>query len=169
MPTTKITRKAEATAANILDSALVLFRETGFDKTTMRDIAAKAGVATGAAYYYYPSKDSVVLAFYERSAAEMAPPRGVPGYWCGVALAASARDLAAAVVELAVDLVLEEHDRGDDGEGDERDEEDVLHHARPVLILGEFGLEPGTKNEEVHDNVPFPGKVDDMRAPVGYA
>ena len=30
----------------------------------MRDIAAKAGVALGGAYYYYSSKDAIVLAFY---------------------------------------------------------------------------------------------------------
>jgi AcrR family transcriptional regulator len=41
-----------------------LFREKGFDETTMRDIAAKAGVALGGAYYYVSSKDAIVLAFY---------------------------------------------------------------------------------------------------------
>jgi AcrR family transcriptional regulator len=44
--------KAEATAARILDAALELFREQGFDAATMRGIAERAGVATGAAYYY---------------------------------------------------------------------------------------------------------------------
>lgn len=39
----------------------------------MRDIAAKAEVATGAAYYYYPSKDAIVMEFYRRSYAEMQP------------------------------------------------------------------------------------------------
>ena len=33
----------------------------------------KAGVATGAAYYYYPSKDAIVMDFYQRSCAEMQP------------------------------------------------------------------------------------------------
>jgi len=42
-----------------------LFREKGFESTTMRDIAAEAGVALGAAYYYFPSKEAFVLAFYE--------------------------------------------------------------------------------------------------------
>jgi AcrR family transcriptional regulator len=51
--------------------ALGLFRTKGFDTTTMRDIAAKAGVATGAAYYYYPSKDAIVMAFYQRTFDEM--------------------------------------------------------------------------------------------------
>jgi AcrR family transcriptional regulator len=63
--------KAEITERKILDVALNLFRTEGFDEATMRDIATAAGVATGAAYYYYPSKDAIVLAFYQRSCVEM--------------------------------------------------------------------------------------------------
>lgn len=73
MPPTKATAKAEETGLKILDSALTLFRQEGFDIATMRDIAEKAGVATGAAYYYYPSKDAIVLDFYQRACAEMQP------------------------------------------------------------------------------------------------
>ena len=73
MPSQNTTAKAEETGAKILDSALELFREQGFDSATMREIAAKAGVATGAAYYYYASKDAIVMAFYERSWQEMQP------------------------------------------------------------------------------------------------
>jgi AcrR family transcriptional regulator len=73
MPSTKVTPKAEETGLRILDSALALFRQEGFDTATMRDIAEKAGVATGAAYYYYPSKDAIVMDFYQRSCAEMQP------------------------------------------------------------------------------------------------
>ena len=73
MPATKTTTKAEETGLRILDSALTLFREEGFDTATMRDIAEKAGVATGAAYYYYPSKDAIVMDFYQRACAEMQP------------------------------------------------------------------------------------------------
>ena len=73
MPQTKVTSKAEETGLKILDAALTLFREEGFDKATMRAIAAKAGVATGAAYYYYPSKDAIVMDFYQRSCADMQP------------------------------------------------------------------------------------------------
>ena len=67
------TPKAEETGLKILDSALALFRQEGFDNATMRDIAEKAGVATGAAYYYYPSKDAIVMDFYRRSCTEMQP------------------------------------------------------------------------------------------------
>jgi AcrR family transcriptional regulator len=73
MPSTKATPKAEETGLRILDSALELFRREGFDNATMRDIAKKAGVATGAAYYYYPSKDAIVMDFYRRSCADMQP------------------------------------------------------------------------------------------------
>lgn len=67
------TPKAEETGARILEAALSLFREQGFEEATIRDIAAKAGVATGAAYYYYPSKEAIVMDFYRRSSAEMQP------------------------------------------------------------------------------------------------
>ena len=73
MPTVKVTPKAEETGLKILEAALALFRQEGFDSATMRDIAQKAGVATGAAYYYYPSKDAIVMDFYRRSCAEMQP------------------------------------------------------------------------------------------------
>jgi AcrR family transcriptional regulator len=66
------TAKAEETRARILDAALRLFRDRGFDATTMRDVAAEAGVATGAAYYYYRSKEDLVMAFYLRTDEEAA-------------------------------------------------------------------------------------------------
>jgi AcrR family transcriptional regulator len=71
--TAKASSKAEITERKILDAALNLFRTKGFEEATMRDIAAVAGVALGAAYYYYPSKDAIVLAFYQRSCIEMQP------------------------------------------------------------------------------------------------
>ena len=60
----RTTRRAEDTRRKIYDAAMELFREKGFEETTMRDIAAKAGVALGGAYYYFSSKDAIVLAFY---------------------------------------------------------------------------------------------------------
>jgi AcrR family transcriptional regulator len=60
----RITARAEDTRRKIYDAAMHLFREKGFEATTMRDIAAKAGVALGGAYYYFSSKDAIVLAFY---------------------------------------------------------------------------------------------------------
>jgi AcrR family transcriptional regulator len=65
--------KSEATRDRILESALAIFREGGFEQSTMREIAAAAGVAVGATYYYFDSKDAIVMAFYQRAQQEMAP------------------------------------------------------------------------------------------------
>jgi AcrR family transcriptional regulator len=61
------TRKGEQTRAHILETALQLFRERGYEETTMRAIAEAAGVAVGNAYYYFRSKEHLIQAFYERS------------------------------------------------------------------------------------------------------
>lgn len=45
----------------IVDAALKLFRDKGFDRTTTRDIAARAGIATGTLFNYFPSKEAVAL------------------------------------------------------------------------------------------------------------
>ncbi|HZD50023.1 MAG TPA: TetR family transcriptional regulator [Silvibacterium sp.] len=64
--------KSEETRARILEAALTVFRERGFERATMREIAAEAKVAVGGAYYYFDSKDAIVMAFYERSTHQMA-------------------------------------------------------------------------------------------------
>jgi len=63
--------KSVETRTRILDAAMDLFRRQGFEETTMREIAAEAGVATGAAYYYFDSKDAIALAFYDQSQREL--------------------------------------------------------------------------------------------------
>jgi len=65
--------KSQSTSNRILDAALDLFQKKGFEQTTMRDVAAAAGMATGAAYHHFASKDAMVMAFYERSWNEMQP------------------------------------------------------------------------------------------------
>lgn len=69
----KAIKKSEETRIRILQAALAIFRERGFERTTMREIAARAEVAVGAAYYYFDSKDAIVLAFYEQAQGEMQP------------------------------------------------------------------------------------------------
>src|SRR5919202_2935451 len=61
------TPKGEQTRALILDAALALFRERGYEETTMRAVAERAGVALGNAYYYFRSKDHLIQGFYARS------------------------------------------------------------------------------------------------------
>lgn len=57
--------KARRTRATIIDAALALFREKGFEETTMREVADRAGLAVGAAYYHFRTKDEILLALYE--------------------------------------------------------------------------------------------------------
>ena len=66
-------KKSEVTRSRILDVALDLFRRQGFEETTMRGIAADAGVSLGSAYYYFESKEDLVMAFYERAIEAMIP------------------------------------------------------------------------------------------------
>ncbi|MDH6576668.1 TetR family transcriptional regulator [Kitasatospora sp. MAP5-34] len=60
------TDKSEQTRALILETAMRLFKERGYDKTTMRAIAAEAGVSVGNAYYYFASKEFLIQGFYDQ-------------------------------------------------------------------------------------------------------
>ncbi|MCI0336717.1 MAG: TetR family transcriptional regulator [Acidobacteria bacterium] len=59
-------KKSEQTRSLILETALELFTEHGYEETTMRAIAEKAGVALGNTYYYFRSKGHLIQAFYDR-------------------------------------------------------------------------------------------------------
>lgn len=52
----------DKTRDRILKSARKLFGARGFDPTTTRDIAAKAGIATGTLFNYYPGKEALGMA-----------------------------------------------------------------------------------------------------------
>ena len=67
---TKLTTKGERTREHILDHALHLFIDQGYDETTMRDIAAAANCSLGLTYRYFARKEDLVLALYQRTAAE---------------------------------------------------------------------------------------------------
>jgi AcrR family transcriptional regulator len=56
---------SEETRRLILETALVMFREKGFEETTIREIAKRAGLSLGAAYYYFNSKEAIVAAYYD--------------------------------------------------------------------------------------------------------
>lgn len=59
--------KSAATRRHLLETALALFQANGVDATTMRAIAEAAGLSLGAAYYYFPSKEALIFAFYEEN------------------------------------------------------------------------------------------------------
>ncbi len=63
--TTKVS-KGDQTKSLILETALEMFHERGYEETTMRAIAQKAGVSLGNAYYYFSSKEHLIQSFYQR-------------------------------------------------------------------------------------------------------
>jgi AcrR family transcriptional regulator len=60
-------RKSLRTKDLILTTAIAMFQEIGYEATTMRSIAARCGVALGNAYYYFQSKEHLVLELYMRT------------------------------------------------------------------------------------------------------
>jgi len=60
------------TDLHLLHAALALFAARGYANTSMRDIAARAGVSPGLAYKYHPSKDALAMALYSRIAERFA-------------------------------------------------------------------------------------------------
>lgn len=56
--------RGEQTRRLIVDTAIRLFGEVGYEKTTMRAIASAAGLSVGNAYYYFSSKEALVSEFY---------------------------------------------------------------------------------------------------------
>lgn len=67
LPAPHKTSKAKKTKENILKVALDLFGAKGYGQTTMRDIAREAGVSVGSAYYYFQSKEEMILEVFIRS------------------------------------------------------------------------------------------------------
>jgi AcrR family transcriptional regulator len=55
-------RRKDARPQELLDAALALFVEKGFAATRSEEVAARAGVAKGTLYRYYPSKDELFKA-----------------------------------------------------------------------------------------------------------
>src|SRR5215212_2957588 len=65
-----LTPKARRTKERILEAALMLFADRGYEATTMRDVAREAGASLGLAYRYFASKEEFALALYMRLAEE---------------------------------------------------------------------------------------------------
>ena len=61
----KRTRRGPHTRKQILDVSLHLISERGFARTTVRDIARKAGITDAAIYYHFQSKREILEALVE--------------------------------------------------------------------------------------------------------
>ena len=66
------TAQGAAARSRLYATALELIAERGYEATTLRDIAAAAGVSVGLLYRYFPSKQAVVIALYDELSADYA-------------------------------------------------------------------------------------------------
>ena len=64
----RISKQPEARRQEILDVATQLFLERGFENTTVSDIVRTVGVAQGLFYYYFKSKEELMVAVMLRYA-----------------------------------------------------------------------------------------------------
>jgi AcrR family transcriptional regulator len=59
-----LTAKQSARRQRVLEAAMALAREGGYDAVQMRDVAARADVALGTVYRYFTSKDQLLAAVW---------------------------------------------------------------------------------------------------------
>jgi AcrR family transcriptional regulator len=65
-PASTVPATTQSTRDRILDVALDLFIEQGFDGTSLREIAERLGVTKAALYYHFESKDDILMALHMR-------------------------------------------------------------------------------------------------------
>lgn len=65
-PAGRRAQSKEAIRKRIVSAALNLFQTKGFDATTTKAIARKAGIAEGTVFNYFKSKEDIALHFFEQ-------------------------------------------------------------------------------------------------------
>ncbi|GAB4521447.1 MAG: hypothetical protein Kow00133_08420 [Amphiplicatus sp.] len=65
-------RRAEERPDEILDAALAVFDERGFDAARVDDVAARAGISKAGVYLYFDSKEQILRGLVEREIAPVA-------------------------------------------------------------------------------------------------
>jgi AcrR family transcriptional regulator len=66
------TAQGAAAKDRLYDTAIRMVAERGYETTTLRDIADEAGVSVGLLYRYFPSKQAVTIALYDKLSADYA-------------------------------------------------------------------------------------------------
>ena len=64
----RVVKHPDIRRAEMLDRALALFLQHGYDNISLNDLIADAGISKGAFYHWFPSKDALIAALVERSA-----------------------------------------------------------------------------------------------------
>src|SRR5947207_15855337 len=63
--------RSKKTKEKIVQAAIRLFQERGYEKTTSNDIAAAAGVSVGSFYVYFTDKRQLLLTIFDRLSDEL--------------------------------------------------------------------------------------------------
>src|ERR1700684_882114 len=58
-------RKQRETLRRIAETGLGLFLKNGYEATTLDEIAAESGIARRTFFYYFKSKEAILIAFIE--------------------------------------------------------------------------------------------------------
>ncbi|MUM16483.1 TetR/AcrR family transcriptional regulator [Mycobacterium sp. CBMA271] len=64
----RVVKHPELRRIELLDLAMALFLERGYERVSLNDLIATSGMSKGAFYHYFPSKEALVAALAERSA-----------------------------------------------------------------------------------------------------
>lgn len=78
-------RKKQEARRHILEAALELFREKGYEATTVEEIAERADVAKGTFFNHFPRKDTLLEALAEDVVGELFEDLGPVDAWQGTA------------------------------------------------------------------------------------
>jgi TetR/AcrR family transcriptional repressor of mexJK operon len=63
--------RSKQTKEKIVQAAIKLFQQRGYEKTTSNDIAAEAGVSVGSFYVYFTDKRQLLLTIFDRLSDEL--------------------------------------------------------------------------------------------------
>ena len=63
--------RSKQTKEKIIQAAIKLFQERGYEKTTSNDIASEAGVSVGSFYVYFTDKRQLLLTIFDRLSDEL--------------------------------------------------------------------------------------------------
>jgi AcrR family transcriptional regulator len=88
--------KRDRTRASLLEAARGLIREKGYERTTLEEVAARAGMTTGAIYGNFKNRDELFIALGQRYWAPVVP-KVKPGATFADAMRALAKATIAAV------------------------------------------------------------------------
>ncbi|SRR6266851_2858738 len=89
--------KRQRTRAKLLEAAAVVIGEKGLDRTSLEEVAARAGMSRGAIYGNFKNKEELFLAIAETRWKPIIPPQSPPG----TTLKERMRSLGQAVVAAA--------------------------------------------------------------------